>query len=213
MQAACYLDTSFSVTDTGIGIDSAAQRRIFNPFEQADARAASQRDGTGLDLSISFRLVQIMGGNLEVYGLPGRGSAFYFTLSFDYAAEVSDTRMEIDSATSQKDFQGRNILLAEDNELNRGIAQTIQEMYVFTVTCASNGQEAVDLFCAGEPKQFDAILMDIRMPVMDGLEATHRIRPDRCARHTHHRPFWQCIRRGLQKIHGQRYEWSPFQTD
>lgn len=74
----------FSVTDTGIGIDTAAQRRIFNPFEQAEASTASRRSGTGLGLSISFRLVQIMGGNFEVCSEPGKGSTFFFTLSFDY---------------------------------------------------------------------------------------------------------------------------------
>ncbi len=166
----------YSVTDTGVGIDSAAQRRIFNPFEQAEAGTASRRGGTGLGLSISFRLVQIMGGNLEVRSQPGKGSTFFFTLSFDYAAETGGTEMETALPVPIPDFNGRNILLAEDNELNQEIARTILEMHGFTVTCAANGREAVDLFCSGDPGRFDAILMDIRMPVMDGLEATRLIR-------------------------------------
>lgn len=166
----------FSVTDTGIGIDSAAQRRIFNPFEQAEASTASRRGGTGLGLSISFRLVQIMGGNLEVRSQSGKGSTFFFTLSLDYAAEAGDIEEETTLSAPMLDFNGRNVLLAEDNELNREIAQTILEMHGFTVTCAVNGQEAVDLFCSEAPGWFDVILMDIRMPVMDGLEATRLIR-------------------------------------
>ena len=166
----------FSVTDTGVGIDPAGQRRIFNPFEQAEASTASQRGGTGLGLSISFRLVQKMGGNLEVRSEPCRGSMFFFTLSFDYAAETGNTGTDTASSAPPPDFNGRNVLLAEDNELNREIAKTLLEMHGFTVTCAANGQEAVEFFCSGAPGRFDVILMDIRMPVMDGLEATQRIR-------------------------------------
>lgn len=167
----------FSVKDTGIGISQEAQQKIFNAFEQAGKNTASEYGGTGLGLSISSRLVQMMGGTLGVKSILSQGSEFYFTLYFDYAGEVPElVNREQGQEEERFDFSGRRILLAEDNELNREIAETLLRMEGFEIECAKDGKKALDLFIRKRPGYFDAVLMDIRMPVMDGLEATKKIR-------------------------------------
>ena len=167
----------FSVKDNGIGISREALGRIFNSFEQAGAMTASRYGGTGLGLSISQRLVQMMGGNLEVDSEPGKGSEFYFTLSMPYGSKIEreETHTQV-PLEKEYDFTGRRILLAEDNELNMEIAVELLQMNGFQVVTAGDGREAVEQFEKNPPYYFDAVLMDIRMPVMDGLEATKVIR-------------------------------------
>ncbi len=167
----------FSVRDTGIGVSPENQSRIFESFEQAEGSTTRKYGGTGLGLAISRRLVQMMGGSLSLDSEPGKGSDFYFTVTLPIdmieAQSIKQAPQEVRTISSA---EGLRILLVEDNDLNIEIAQTILEMEGAAVDIAHNGKEAVDVFLASEPDLYDLILMDIQMPVMDGLEATRIIR-------------------------------------
>lgn len=167
----------FRVTDTGIGISAEARDRIFNAFEQAGADTASNYGGTGLGLSISSRLVQMMGGSLELESSPGKGSSFFFTLPLPYGGcDPSEEIPEKDPDPRAFPPPDCRLLVAEDNPLNREIAEEILRMHGFLIETAENGREALDKFSGRAPFYYAAILMDIRMPVMDGLDATRHIR-------------------------------------
>ncbi|HHX57919.1 MAG TPA: diguanylate cyclase [Clostridiales bacterium] len=172
----------FSVRDTGIGISQDNISRIFQAFEQAENNTAKRFGGTGLGLAISSNLVKMMGGTLEVKSKENEGSEFYFSLTLKKSAEeVLDNGdefngNELNSHNVKYDFTGKRMLLVEDNDLNSEIARTILEMSGFCVETAFDGKEATEIFAKSEPFYYDAILMDIRMPIMNGLEATHEIR-------------------------------------
>ncbi|MBQ8826890.1 MAG: response regulator, partial [Oscillospiraceae bacterium] len=165
----------FSVKDTGIGISEENLSRIFNSFEQAENSTARKYGGTGLGLSISSSYVSLMGGKLEVSSSLGKGSEFYFTLPMRKASP-SEIPAESSKSVKTVDFSTKTVLLAEDDELNMEIARTLLEADGLTVETAENGQQAADMFNASELNHYDAVLMDIRMPVMDGLEAAKLIR-------------------------------------
>lgn len=168
------VSVKFSVRDTGIGISEENLGRIFNSFEQAEAATARRYGGTGLGLAISSNLVKMMGGTLEVKSKVGEGSEFYFTLPYHLA---SDKDIPVDSgAAAEVDFSTKRILLAEDDELNTEIAVTLLKKEKLNVDTAENGKVAADKFISSPEGYYDAILMDIRMPVMDGAEATKLIR-------------------------------------
>ncbi len=166
-------DVFFSVKDTGIGISPENLERIFNSFEQADADTVRKYGGTGLGLAISSNLVRLLGGNLEVKSALGEGSEFYFTLPMKVTEPPAEASDKSDGAP---DVAGRRVLIAEDDDLNAEIAQTLFEDQGIISERAENGKVAVDKFEASEKGYYDAILMDIRMPMLDGIEATKRIR-------------------------------------
>ena len=161
----------FAVSDTGIGIAAEDQDRVFRSFEQAVDRNPSKQQGTGLGLSISSRLVQLMGSNIHLESTLGEGSTFSFRILLAPGEDEKAERQE-----EEVSFDGYHILVVEDNEINAEIAQCLLEERGFCVDCVYDGSQAVERIRTTEPGTYDVILMDIMMPVMDGLDATRAIR-------------------------------------
>jgi len=162
---------AFAVRDSGIGIAKEDQDRVFRSFEQASERNPSKQQGTGLGLSISSRLVQMMGSNIKLESEPGKGSTFSFAVLLE---QGEDIEVQVQEETYM--FDGCRILVVEDNEINAEIARCLLEDRNFKVDCVYNGAQAVERMRSTEPGTYDVILMDIMMPVMDGLDATRAIR-------------------------------------
>ncbi len=165
----------FLIRDTGIGISKEFQKRIFEAFEQEQSSTVSREQGAGLGLAIVKNLVELMGGTIEIDSAPGEGTAVKIMLAFS-EAEQQELYEKPHKELIGSDLSGIRILLAEDNELNMEIAVSMLEEKGAVVTWASNGQEAVEYFEQAPPGTYDMILMDVMMPVLDGLEATRRIR-------------------------------------
>ena len=164
----------FVCRDTGIGMTEEFQKYIFEPFAQEHAGSRTKFAGTGLGMPITKKLVEKMGGTITFESKEGVGTTFVIRVPFKIDLDA-DKREEQKDA-SEKSIKGLHILLAEDNELNMEIAEFVLQNEGAEVTKAWNGQEAVELFGNSEPGEFDVILMDIMMPVMNGYEATKMIR-------------------------------------
>ena len=164
----------FSVTDTGDGIAPEFQKQIFGVFEQLGT-SSSKSEGTGLGLPISQNIVKLMGGELMVNSTPKEGAEFFFTLSLPVVAPDETEAIKKEPA-SEESFRGKRILLAEDNDLNAEIAEELLKMKGILTERACNGQEAVFMFESHKSGYYDLILMDLQMPVKNGLEAAREIR-------------------------------------
>ena len=172
----------FEVEDTGIGIEPAVVERLFQAFEQADTSTTRKSGGTGLGLAITRRLAELMGGQAGVRSTPGQGSTFWFTVHLRKAAHPAADAEPPDSqgaaAILRRDHAGTRVLVVEDNEINREVAQAILEDVGLQVDLAVDGVEAVEKVAA---QPYRLVLMDMQMPRMDGLAASREIRKTRPA--------------------------------
>ena len=164
----------FVCRDTGIGMTEAFQKRIFEPFAQEHAGSRTKFAGTGLGMPITKKLVEKMGGTISFESKEGTGTTFVIRIPFRIDTDMKD-RTEAEEKT-ETSIHGLHVLLTEDNELNMEIAEFVLQNEGAVVTKAWNGQKAVDIFRKSRPGEFDAILMDIMMPVMNGYEAAKMIR-------------------------------------
>ena len=164
----------FICRDTGIGMTEAFQKRLFEPFAQEHAGSRTKFSGTGLGMSITKKLIEKMGGTITFESELGKGTTFVFRIPFQTDPDVE--KREEQKAAAERSIKGLKILLAEDNALNMEIAEFMLQNEGACVCKAWNGQQAAEIFENSRPHEFDAILMDIMMPVMNGYEAAERIR-------------------------------------
>ena len=167
---------AFHIKDTGIGMSTDFASTIFDPFTREKTSTVSGIQGTGLGMAITKSIVDMMGGTITVSSEVGRGTEFVVTLPCRFSRATEKNAPEAAPAEEKPDFAGRRILLAEDNEMNRMIAEAILTEQGFALDVAPNGEQAVAMVSEAPAGTYDVILMDIQMPVMDGYEAARQIR-------------------------------------
>ncbi|GLB51061.1 hypothetical protein NBRC110019_01000 [Neptunitalea chrysea] len=163
----------FTVKDTGIGIEKDQQKRLFEAFVQNDISTTRKYGGTGLGLTISNELVQLMGGTLHLESTPNQGTKFYFELSFEVAHIPTSLTHTTANNTKLDKLKGNRILIAEDNKINQMVLQRMLSKLQVAYTITHNGKEALDEYLSND---YELMLMDIQMPLLNGIEATKQIK-------------------------------------